>query len=214
VRHYWLFAISVSLLFLLLFGLVQWLDLAVLVDPTPMMSPGGSMAAVVGIGLLIGDVVLPAPASLIMIAHGAVFGAVLGTFVSLIGGLGASLVGFLLGRRGSRWIERVIPESERVKADAMLARWGVLAVIATRPIPILAETTAILAGASTLRWGEMTWASIAGILPACILYAVTGATAATLDNAFLIFGLVMLVAGVVWLVGRRVGAAAESRISS
>jgi len=204
MKHFWLLTISMMVLFLLLFGVAQWLHIPVLVDPGPWLKEGGYYAAAVGIGLLVIDVLLPTPASLIMIAHGATFGVALGTLVSLIGGLGATWVGFFIGRRGGPLLARIVPEDERCRAEAMLRRWGVLAIIVTRPIPILAETTAILAGTSSVTWARLTFASIAGLLPACFLYALTGATAFGLDNSLLIFALVIGVAGIVWFAGRRV----------
>jgi uncharacterized membrane protein YdjX (TVP38/TMEM64 family) len=75
----------------------------------------------------------------------------------------------------------------------------------TRPVPILAETLAILAGTSPMRWRRMIAATFAGSLPAALIYALAGATARSLDNVALVFGLVLAVAGVFWLVGKRLG---------
>src|SRR5215211_6626130 len=50
--------------------------------------------------LLVVDVVLPVPSNLVMIAHGALFGVAIGTFLSLVGSIGAALVGFAIGQRG------------------------------------------------------------------------------------------------------------------
>ena len=45
-------------------------------------------------------------------------------------------------------------------------------------------------------------ASIAGSLPPALLYALTGAAVANFQNTSLMFGVVLLVAGLFWLVGR------------
>jgi len=65
---------------------------------------------------------------------------------------------------------------------------------------------AILAGTSPLSWSHMILATLAGTLPAAVLYAMTGALAAGLDNMLLIFALVLAVAGLFWLVGKRIEA--------
>jgi uncharacterized membrane protein YdjX (TVP38/TMEM64 family) len=91
-----------------------------------------------------------------------------------------------------------------VQADALLARWGWLAIMVTRPIPLLAETTALMAGASSMAWRHMVLAALGGVLPTALLYAMAGAVAAHFGNTLLAFGLIMLLAGVAWLVGRRV----------
>ena len=88
-------------------------------------------------------VALPVPFSLVMVAHGALFGVAVGTtLLSVVGSTVAALVGFALGRRGGPLLTRLVPPEERVRADRLLTRWGTLAIIVTRPVPLLAETTA------------------------------------------------------------------------
>ena len=206
MKRYWLVVGTMLTFFLLMFLLVEWLQIPLLTDPSKWLNRGGVVGASVGVGLLIADVVLPVPSSLVMIAHGALFGVTLGTLLSLIGSIGATLTGFALGRRGGKWMERIVLPKERIRVETMLERWGALAVIITRPIPLLAETTAILAGASTMSWKRVAVASIAGSLPAALLYALTGAVAASFHNTVLMFCFVMLVSGVFWLLSRRLNA--------
>jgi uncharacterized membrane protein YdjX (TVP38/TMEM64 family) len=202
MKRYWLLTGLMMVLFLALFGIVEWLRLPILTNPEPLLARGGWLAAVGGVVLLVADVVLPVPASLVMILHGALFGVVAGTLLSLAGALGAALFGFWIGRRGGPLLARLVPEDERQRADALLREWGDLAIIVTRPVPILAETMAILAGASPMGWGRMLLATLAGALPASLLYALTGATARNLDDTVLVFSLVLLVAGLFWAVGK------------
>lgn len=189
--------------FLALFLIVEALGVPLLTDPTPWMNRGGVFAAVLGVSLLIADVLLPVPSSLVMVAHGALFGVVTGALLSLLGSVGAALFGFAIGRRGGKLLERIVPPEERIRADNMLRRWGVLAVIVTRPIPLLAETVAIMAGASPLGWGSVALASLAGSLPAALLYALTGATVVNFESTTLMFGVVLLIAGFFWFIGNR-----------
>ena len=195
--------LAMSAGFLGLFGLAEALQVPLLTDPSDWLSQGKLLAAGVGFALLTLDVLLPVPASLVMIAHGAVFGVALGTVLSLVGGVAAAAFGFGVGRGSTRWLERLVSEPERRRAEYFLRRWGDVAVIATRPVPILAESVAILAGTSSMPWTRFLLASLAGYVPAALLYALTGATAARLDSAALVFGLVILIAGVFWLVGQR-----------
>lgn len=203
MKRYWLLTVLMMVLFLVLFGIAEWLQVPLLTDPGPLLAEGGWIAAAVGVGLLVVDVALPVPSSLVMIAHGALFGVVGGTLLSLLGSLGAALFGFWIGRRGGPLFARLVPEDERRRADALLQEWGDLAIVVTRPVPILAETVAILAGASPMKPGRMVLATLAGSLPAALLYALTGATARSLDNTVLVFSLVLLVAGLFWAVGRK-----------
>jgi len=203
-----------ALFFLALFLLVEALQVPLLTDPSRWMANGGMAAALVGVGLLVADVLLPVPSSLIMIAHGALFGVIAGSCLSLVGSTGAALAAFALGRRGGPLLGRLVPRDERERADRLLKKYGALAIVITRPVPILAETVAIMAGAATLGWRRMLAASAAGSLPAAVLYALTGAVAASFQNGVLMFALVLFIAGIFWVAGRYLGPVAledESR---
>ena len=202
MKRYWMVVGVMLTVFLLLFGLVEWLQVPLLTNPSEWLNRGGIVAASVGVGLLIVDVLLPVPSSLVMIAHGALFGVALGTLLSLLGSVGAALAGFAIGRRGGAWLEKIVSADERLRVERMLERWGALAIVVTRPVPLLAETTAILAGASAMSWRRVIVAAVAGSLPAALLYALTGAVAASFQNGALMFCLILLVSGAFWLISR------------
>ena len=201
MKRYLLTVVALIVFFTVLFLIVEALGVPLLSDPTPWMKHGGVVAATVGVGLLIADVVLPVPSSLVMVAHGALFGVLWGTMLSLTGSVGAAVFGFAIGRRGGGLLERVVTPAERARASSILTHWGPLAIIVTRPVPLLAETVAIMAGASSMSWRAVIVASIAGSLPPALLYALTGAAVANLQNTALMFGVVLLVAGVFWMLG-------------
>ncbi len=203
MRRYLLLIAGLLIIFLSLFLLAEALGIPLLTEPTPWLKQRGLAAAAVGVGLLIADVLLPIPSSLVMIAHGAVFGVPVGTLLSLAGSEGAALAGFALGRYGGApLIARLVSSTERERIDRLLARYGALAIVVTRPVPLIAETTAIMAGASPLGWGRTALAALVGSLPPALLYALTGAVAGTFQNAVWMFGFVMLVSGGFWFAGR------------
>jgi uncharacterized membrane protein YdjX (TVP38/TMEM64 family) len=204
VKRYWLLTGLLLGLFLALFGILQILDIPFLQDPSGWMEArGGLAAAAAGAGLLVADVFLPVPSSLLMVAHGALFGVATGTALSLSGSVGAAALGFAVGRRGGPWIARLVSEGEKARADDLLRRYGALAILVTRPLPLLAETVAILAGASPMGWGRMLAAAAAGSLPASLLYALTGATTRSYASGALMMGLVLALAGLFWWAGRK-----------
>jgi uncharacterized membrane protein YdjX (TVP38/TMEM64 family) len=203
LRRYWLVTSVLLLLFLLVFAVFEWRGVPLLQDPSKWLAGGGGWAAALSVGLLVADVFLPIPSSVIMIGNGALFGVAAGTALSLVGSLGASALGFFIGRRSARLIERLVSPGEKAHADALLARWGALAIVVTRPIPLLAETTAILAGGSPLGWPRLLAASVAGALPPCLLYALTGAHSRSFGSGALVFAAVLLVAGGFYFLGRR-----------
>jgi uncharacterized membrane protein YdjX (TVP38/TMEM64 family) len=194
--------LALLLVFLALFAVVEWRGVKVLQDPSSLLNQGGPAAAAVSVALLTADVFLPVPSSIIMIANGALFGVLAGTALSLLGSLAASALGFLIGRRSTRLLERLVSPAEKAHADALLSRWGAMAIVITRPIPLLAETTAILAGSSPLSWPRLLIATTAGALPSSLLYALTGAHTRTFGSGALTFAIVLAIAGAFYFLGR------------
>lgn len=201
MRHYTIFLGIIVTISLSLFGVAEAFQILLLTDPQVLHSAEW-FSAILSTSLLISDPILPIPASLIMIANGANFGVLIGTLLSFCGSLGAGLFAFYLGRCGGPLVKRFVPEEERRKANGYLAKWGGTAILVSRPIPILAESVAILAGASPMGWYQMALATAVGSLPVALLYAVVGATVMTSNKALGLFGAVILLAGIIW-VGRR-----------
>ena len=212
MRRYWLLLGGFIVLFGALFGVALALGMPV-EDARPWMGAGGTGAALVGVTLLIVDVALPVPSSGVMMLHGLLFGLWTGAALSLIGSLGAAAVGFALGRAGNGWIRRLVTPEEHDRAGRLLARYGTLAVVASRPVPMLAETVMILAGASPMPWGRAMLAALAGTIPAALAYAAVGAAAASLRAGTAVFVGVVLIGGVFWWWGRRAGEEMEAAAS-
>lgn len=202
-RRYWTVPAAVMAAMLLTFAVVEALGVELLRDPQQSLDAGGALAAATGIALLVADVFFPVPSSGVMLAHGALFGVVIGAALSLAGSVGAFSLGFALGRRGEGAMKRLVAEEERNRADRLLGRWGVLAIVVTRPVPILAETMAFMAGASPLGWRTSVVAALVGSLPAAVLYAVAGAAAASFATGAVVFAAVILLGLGVALVSRR-----------
>jgi uncharacterized membrane protein YdjX (TVP38/TMEM64 family) len=188
---------------LLLFGLAEWAAMPLLTDPLPAMRAAGAAAAFLGLGLLTADVVLPVPASIVMVANGALFGLVPGAALSLLGGVSATLVGFALGRRGRGVVERVTTPAARARADRLLTRWGPWAVVSTRAVPVLAETVSVLAGTSPMRWSVAICAGAAGTAVPALLYAAAGAGASSGGSMLVAVGLALGFSGLLVVTGGR-----------
>lgn len=192
-RYFGLLSLVMGL-FVLLFLVAEALHIPILTDPERFLSTGGVSAALVGTGLLIADVLLPVPSSVLMVSHGALFGVLLGATLSLIGRAGSFSAGYYIGRRSARVAGRFIHDGNIREADALLDKWGLLAIIGTRPIPILSETMSIAAGLSNLPFGTSLLASILGSLPEALLFAITGAFAHNFINISGVFiGLILIV---------------------
>jgi len=198
-------ATALALCLLLVFLVFEWTGASRLMEPNALHA-GGPLAAVLGVALLVVDVVLPVPSSVIMLAHGAWFGALGGALLSVTGGALATLTAILLGRVARGFVERMISEEERALATRLVDRWGMAAIAATRPIPILAETVAITAGAIGVAPLPALIAGTLGSVPAGLLYAWAGARGLDSASDAAVFALVLLVTLALFLVGRRVSA--------
>jgi len=202
LARYWVLVGVVFALFLLTFVVVAALSVPLLDDPAPLLGRGGGPAALGGGALLVADVVLPVPASVVMIANGVLFGIAAGAALSLIGGTAAAVAGYGLGRwAGPAVLRRVCSPAEQQRAMRLVARWGVLAVVVTRPVPLLAETVAVMAGAQRMGWGRTAVAAVVGVLPAAVLYAAAGALGGSGQVGLGVFGVVVLVAALLWFGG-------------
>jgi uncharacterized membrane protein YdjX (TVP38/TMEM64 family) len=203
VRRYLTAAAVVPTIFLALFLVGEAAGIPLLEDPTPWLQQAGWIAAAIGVSLLALDVLLPVPSNIVMIAHGALFGTVVGALLSLLGTMLASAAAFWIGRRGGRLLTLTVPVGERAHADAFLARWGVVAIMVSRPLPLLAETILVLAGASPLSWRTAMLATLFGSLPLCLFYAWAGAASISFEGGAIVFGLTIALAAVVGLAIRR-----------
>jgi uncharacterized membrane protein YdjX (TVP38/TMEM64 family) len=137
-----------------------------------------------------------------MIGNGSVFGTMQGSLVSLIGGLTASLVGWGMGRLGSQSLQRFVGDDGMVRANAFLQRWGDMAILLSRPIPVLAEAVAILSGSLRVSPIRLTAFSALGLYPPCLLYAYAGNRAGAAPEGWQALLWVLGVALLAWLAGR------------
>jgi uncharacterized membrane protein YdjX (TVP38/TMEM64 family) len=202
--RWWTFAAAVAVVLLAIFGIASAADVAWFDDPTPLLRGGRIAAAVIGVLLLVADVFLPVPSSIVMVVHGTLFGAAAGTLLSLAGSTAAAMTGFAIGRAGTGAIRRFVTPVEHERAGAMLRRWGVLAIAVSRPVPILAETIAILAGSSPLTWRQAALSAAAGSLVPSLVYAWAGAHATGAVSHVAIFAGVIAVSALLWLLGRKI----------
>ncbi len=198
----------VVLILIAMYYAARALDLPLFADPTPWLGRERGTAALISIGILGSDVVLPIPSSLVMIANGRVFGVVLGAAVSIAGTLASSVLGFWLGRRTACLSKKGSPPSA-ASFDGRGSSLGLLAIAVSRPVPVLAEAVAITAGTTKCSWHDLLLGSFLGALPCSALYAWAGSRS-TADNLYLVFGLTLLLAGLLWWFGRRRAEARES----
>lgn len=129
----------------------------------------------VAIGLLVVDLLLPVPATGVMAALGSVYGVALGGAIGAVGSALAGTAGYGLARwGGKRLARRLADERELAQFQAFFDRWGGLAIILSRTMPILPEVVSILAGLARMRFGRFAAALALGTVPTAVLFAWLG----------------------------------------
>src|SRR5262249_43189696 len=99
--------------------------------------------------LLVADVLLPVPSSLVSTGLGVLLGGVAGTIVSTLGLTAACWVGYQLGRGAGRPVaRRLIGDRDLTRLEAASASWGSGFILLLRAVPGLAEASTIVAGLS------------------------------------------------------------------
>jgi uncharacterized membrane protein YdjX (TVP38/TMEM64 family) len=203
MKRFWIFTAVLLLAMLLVFFVVQALQLPFLAEDTSfLLSQRKWVAGLAGIGLLIADVIAPVPSSVVMLANGILFGPVGGSVLSIVGGVGAALAGYGIGIQSERTGKRWLGEESLARARVFFRKHGMIAIIVSRPIPIMAEAVTIIAGISGMPAKKFVSGVLLGLLPTAIVYAVAGAYALNLKTGAFVFLSVMALAGIVWLVGR------------
>ena len=186
---------------------------ALLVDPDDSLAGGGFDRGLLAVVLLIVDAVVPVASSVVMISLGALFGAPLGIALAWLGRFGMAIAGFAIGRRASGLMRRLLGEHEHARARALVERRGAFAIVLSRPIPLVAETVTIIAGASGMPWRRALLASAVGTLPEAVVYGLAGSLSARFDEGAVVWIVMLLVASTFWLAEQFVRRRAASTVA-
>lgn len=135
----------------------------------------GPWAAAAGVGLLVADIALPIPSTIVMSALGATYGFGVGSILSILGSMLAGLTAYGLARWAGRpaaiWIAG---EDGLARTEELFARGGAWLVLTSRWLPILPETVACLAGLARMPFRTFFWALTVGSVPLGLTFAWIG----------------------------------------
>jgi uncharacterized membrane protein YdjX (TVP38/TMEM64 family) len=148
-----------------------------------LQTPAGTASiAMLIVTLLMVDLLLPVPSSVVSTMAGALLGFPAGFAASLVGMTLGCQMGYALGRCAVPLARRVIADGELARVAQHVNRRGIWAFAVMRPIPVLAEASAFWAGVmvvSPLRFFVVTLVANAGVSG---VYAAIGAGATTLSS--------------------------------
>ncbi len=176
-------------------GSVRAVAVAALERPAARWLTASVLAALLAL-----DVLLPVPSSFVATGAGTLLGFWGGTLATFAGMTGGALLGYAVGASAGRsGLGRALDARELGRADAAARRWGALALVVTRPVPVLAEASVLLAGATRMPRAQFAAAVSLANLGVAAGYAAVGAFAARVDAFVVAF------AGAVTLPGLALG---------
>ena len=154
-------------------------------------------------GLLCVDIVAPVPSSVVSTACGAMLGFWGGLLTSFAGMMVSSLIGYSLGRWTSDFALRWVGGKDAATLRSVEARYGVGFLVAMRPVPVLAEASAVFAGLAKLPFVRVSAALSLGNLGVSAVYAGVGAWGSGQGSFLGSFGAALALSGLAMLWQRR-----------
>jgi len=159
--------------------------------------------ALAGIGLLIADLFLPVPGTVVMSAMGYVYGPWWGGLFSSVGSVLGGLLAYglcrALGHRAAVWLAG---EKDLEKGERFFRNGGGWVVTLSRWLPLLPEVVACMAGLTRMPLRIFLVALLCGSLPLGFVFAAVGA--AGKDTPGLALALSAGIPVLMWLVARKV----------
>lgn len=132
-------------------------------------------AWLIGIVLLVADLFLPIPGTIVMSALGWLYGPLAGGFVASTGLFLSAQLAYRLSARFGRPIAlRLADEAGLDAATGWFSRAGGACVALSRCLPVLSEAIACLAGLSRFPQRDFLVATVLGTLPAGFVFAWIG----------------------------------------
>lgn len=128
-----------------------------------------------GIGLLLADLLLPIPGTVVMSALGAVYGFWIGGIFASAGSMMAGMLGYGVGRFFNEGFSRKwLGQKDFDKGKEMFGRNGAWVVAISRALPILPEVLACMAGLLRMPFRKFCIALACGSVPMGFLFAWIG----------------------------------------
>lgn len=139
---------------------------------------GRTWAWLPALGLLVGDLVLPVPATGVMSALGYVYGTWLGGIMGATGSILSGIVAYELCRAGGQsTVDRFLRPEDQARAEEIFAGgMGGWMVALSRWMPLLPELTACMAGLTRMPRRRFLPALACGCVPMGLVFAAIGAS--------------------------------------
>ena len=166
------------------------------------MESFGPLGWIAGIGLLVSDLVIPIPSTVIMSALGYLYGAVLGGLLATLGSCLSGLLGYFLCRCfGTRAAASLVGEEPLVEMETTFRQMGGWLVVLSRWLPLFPEVVACMAGLAKMPLPIFGLALVCGSLPLGLVFALIGSLGVSSPLSALALSAVL--PPLLWLAARR-----------
>ncbi len=196
---FFLVALAIIIPFCLWGGVIE----AWFVSQMKVASAHQGRTALVLFGLLATDIVLPVPSSLVSTCCGLTFGFMVGFLVSFMAMNVSAVLGYALGRFGSRYAAKLIGARDQKVLDGFVQSGGKWLLLLLRPVPVLAEASVLFSGIARQPVKRAAREVVLGNAIVSAVYSAVGAWGKTADSMLFAFGATVAVAGICVMLGRR-----------
>jgi uncharacterized membrane protein YdjX (TVP38/TMEM64 family) len=161
----------------------------------------GSWVWAIGVLLLMGDLLLPIPATAVMTTLGILYGPLLGGFLSALGSFLAGSLGYGICRQFGRGVAvALLGERDLARGKQLFSRHGGWLIAFSRWLPVLPEVMACMAGLVRMPVKAFLSALACGAIPFGFTFAMLGHAGA--DRPLLAIGLSALIPLILWAITR------------
>lgn len=192
-----IFGLSLGILLIWMIWGGQWEQWSDVKSVSSSLQGYGVSAGSAGVALLVMDLILPVPGTVVMSAMGYLYGTVVGAALGFVGSFLAGALGYGIGRcvtqNGAR---RFLGAKDYERGHSLFARGGGWIIALSRAVPILPEALSVTAGLLRMPLPAFFIALSCGSLPMAVLFAWIGATGH--DHPWLTLALSFAVPAVLW----------------
>lgn len=147
--------------------------------------------------VLSSDILLPVPSSIVMYLNGVVLGIYYGFLLSFLCALISASIGYLLGK-----YSHFGSKKESLEANKLIQRYGNVAIILSRGIPILSESISYTAGFNNVNFKNYLVLNCIGYFPICLIYSFFGNLGQNQNMFLLSFVLSLIFSVMIWFFGK------------
>jgi len=201
-KNYWkLIPIIIFTVFLIIYIIFELTGILTLSQVKEILQQSQPYTALIIIGLLIIDLILPIPSSVVMTFSGSIYEFMGGAILGTIGSITGSTIGFIIFRKkGFKIIKKFINQNEQKSMNKWFNSYGEGIIILSRMVPMLAETMSCFAGLTKISFKRFLLFITIGTIPVSLYYSYFGSQLKTVSEWPIPLAAGVIIPGVIWII--------------